>query len=639
MIQLKNMRFKVFNMGGVLAAIILPVGLTAPVGVMAQVWPLGSPLEQQGTTDSRQSDRPEPGDINTNGRSVFEPNALGPSGGTPGQTMEEREGSQDNALGSNIALRPAPEPGEFEQYVSDIADRPVPRFGQDLLLPASRDFAVPSTAAVPPDYRLNVGDTVVLYLSGSLSGTVEREIDNDGNIFLPSVGTVRIAGVRYADLRQTVTQEIGREYRYFEVSVSIKALRGIRVYVTGFANNPGAFTLGSLSTLANAVFQAGGPSAGGSFRSVKLYRNGSEVADFDLYQLLRGANRTDDLVLQNEDVLFIPPAGEQVAVLGSVKDEAIYELRGGETLGDALTLAGGPSVLGEPDRLILYRTSEVPRRGPQEITADASETALARSGDIVHVLSRGTLLQPIENQSVVVRIEGEVNTPGNYYVAANTSLEELLAMAGGTTGRAFIYASRLERRSVREQQRRSFAEALEHLEFMIASAPLVNNASGNRSAAELASTQQVLELLRNRVPDGRVVMNLQPTSTAFPANVLLEQEDRLVIPARPTTIGVFGAVYRPASFLIENNGLRLRDYIERTGGTQRAADSRKAFVVRANGSVLTRGNGMLNETALPGDIVFVPVRSSTTDIWQRIQDFTAIVFQVGLTAAAVNSIK
>lgn len=642
MIQLNEMVSKAISQCGLICGLIALAVL--PVAGQAQGIPQGSPLAPSGRAEPEEeepAERPDQGDVDTNGAAAFEAIALGPNDGGSNEAMEDRERDQDNALNRGVDLRDLPEPGEFERYVSEITDREVPRFGQDLLLPASRDFAAPSTAVVPPEYRLNVGDTVALYMTGSVSGTVEREIDNDGNIFLPSVGTVRLAGVRYADLRETVVRAIGREYRFFDVSVAIKSLRGIRVYVTGFANNPGAFSLNSLSTLVNAVFQAGGPSAGGSFRSVKLYRNGREVADFDLYQLLRNGTRTGDLVLENEDVLFIPPAGEQVAVLGSVQEEAIYELRAGETLGDALALAGGPNVLGDPDRLYLYRTAEVPMRGPQEITSSQYGSQIARGGDIVNVLSRGTLLQPIARQSVIVRVEGEVNVPGNYYITPTTSLQELLDMAGGPTERAYLYGSRLERRSVRDQQRQSYQEALEQLEFTIASAPLAGSSASNdsRGAAQLASAQQVLELLRSREPDGRVILNLNSGSTVLPAGVLLEQQDRLVIPARPTTVGVFGAVYRPASFLIENEGLQLRDYIDRAGGAQRAADTGRSYVVRANGDVLTRENGMLTAMAQPGDVVFVPIRGQSTDFWDRLAEITSVIFQLGVTAAAVNSIR
>jgi polysaccharide export outer membrane protein len=618
-----------------------------PVSVFAQSSPSNSMLNQSDDEDedsdngNNDDDSSRSTDFTPGAATVFAPNSLGSREPALQLGYAERLRLQENTLNNNLLMRSAPQPSEFEQFVSQVAGRPVLRYGQNLLLPSSRDFAAPASATVPPDYRLNVGDVVVLYLTGSVDGAVERQIDTDGNIYLPSVGTIRVAGIRYADLRSTLTRAIGTEYRYFDVSVAVNALRGIRVYVTGFANNPGAFSVNSLSTLVNAVLQAGGPSSGGSFRSVKLYRNGREIVDFDLYKLLRDGARVDDAVLQNEDVLFIPPVGEQVAVLGSVQQEAIYELRAGETIADALELAGGVNALADPNRLILYRAGDEAILGAQEIPAPQFATMDAESGDILNVLSLGTLAQPIARQSVVVRIEGEVNRPGDYHVGPNTPMAQILEMAGGPTERAYFYGARLERRSVREQQRESYGEAIEQLEFALASAPLLTSSvlSDGRAAAQLASAREVLNLLRNREPDGRVVMNMQPSSTELPGNLLLEHQDRLVIPPRPTTVGVFGAVFRPASFLLEETPVILGDYIERAGGLQRGADEKRAFVVRANGDVLTRKDGMMDAPALPGDVVFVPLRTSSVDLWQRIRDIASIVFQVGLTAAAVNSIQ
>jgi len=619
--------------------------LQAPIAAIAQPFPSGLvPQERQseGLPGERSDDRDREErrsrteDIPTTGPSLFDPLRL-----QSDDARRERDRDDSDLLGRNIRLRPPPAPNEFESYVEVVTGRKLRRFGQDLLLEASRDFAAPATSAVPPDYRLNIGDTVVLYLTGAVDGTVEREIDNDGNIYLPSVGTIKVAGVRYADLRATLVRAIGAEYRFFDVNVTMRSLRGVRVYVTGFANNPGAFTLSSLATAINAVLQAGGPNSGGSFRSVKIYRNGREIADLDLYRLLRGGLRDGDLVLQNEDVLFIPPVGEQVAVIGSVQEEAIYELRAGETLADALRLAGGANVLADADRMILYRTSDLTNREPIEVPMAEAAMRPAKGGDLIELLSRGTLLQPIARQSIVVRIEGEVERPGNYYVRPNTSLDEVLALAGGVTSRAYLFGTRLERFSVRQQQRKSFDEALEQFRFAIAAAPLEGGSDqgAGRRAAEFASAQSALDLLAAREPDGRVILDLTPTSTNLPTGALLEQNDRIVIPAMPSTVGVFGAVYRPGSFLIEGRGRKLGEYIVQAGGPLRAADRRRAFVVRANGEVLIHAKGMAKAEALPGDVVFMPVRTRTNDIWTQIRDITTVIFQLGLTAAVVEAIR
>ncbi|HEX6661798.1 MAG TPA: SLBB domain-containing protein [Sphingomicrobium sp.] len=617
------------------------VGVMVPAAVPAQraTVPAGSPLQGLGDQDRQDQDRRPTVPV------------IDPTGG--GSPVAETRIADDprNLVNidrsaellnvSRMATKAPAEPNEFERYVERALGRKLPRFGADLLTPATRDFSVPATAAVPPDYLLNPGDVISIYMTGSVEGSVEREIDNEGKIFLPKVGEIRLAGVRYADLRDRISGAIGRQYRGYDVTVGIRRLRGIRVYVTGFANNPGAFTVSSLSTMANAVLAAGGPSSGGSFRSVKLYRHGAEVADFDLYELVRGGSRVNDAVLQNEDVLFIPPAGAQVAVVGSVNAEAIYEAKPGETLEDLLRYAGGPNSLGDASRVILYRSSDNEQIGPRQVDRLSATRTPVAGADILQVLSKGTLTQPIDRQSVLVRIEGEVNRPGNYYVAPNTPLSEVMAKAGGLTPRAFAYGAKLQRLSVKEQQRESYAEAIKQLELTLAASPLTQDQSQNAGErqSQLAGARAVLERLRTAEPDGRVVLDISPAAMTLPGEVLMENNDQIYVPPRATTVGVFGSVYRPASFYLDGRRpLRVRDYIDRAGGPLRAADQKGIFVVRANGEVLPRSRGALNARVLPGDVVFVPVKTQSGAFWARLKDLTSTFFQVGLSAATVAAV-
>lgn len=559
--------------------------------------------------------------------------------GTTNSRQDDRRSTNITAA-QDVVRRPEA-PGEFERYVETRLGRLLPRFGADLIVPGSRDFATPATASVPPSYILNVGDEIDVGLTGSTEGSIGLVIDTDGRVFIPRVGAVTLAGVRYGDLRQTLLRAIGRQYRDFEVSASIGRLRGVRVYVTGFANNPGAYTVSSLSTLLNATLAAGGPSAGGSFRSIQLFRNGEMVTDFDLYDLVRNGDRSRDAILQNEDILFIPPVGQQVALAGSVNQEAIYEAREGETLGDLVRYAGGFNALADPSRAIVYSVDNLDTIGGEELTTAELTGKPARAGDIIQVLSVGTLVRPLERQAVLVRVEGEVARPGNYYVEPGTPLSQVVAQAGGTTSRAFVYGTRFERFSVRQQQRASFAEAVEQLEISLAATPIVGDQLIDPAtrASQLAAAQTVLARLRRSEPDGRMVLDIPPTSTALTVDFALENNDRIVVPARPSTVGVFGAVYRPASFFLdESTGAprRVRDYLKRAGGPLKVGDRGQVFVIRANGSVVAKRDGALSATVLPGDVIFVPVRTEGSTFWQRFRDISQFLFGAGVTAAVIT---
>lgn len=545
-------------------------------------------------------------------------------------------GQERNAAGEARVKKPAP-PNEFERFVLQATGEALPRFGADLLLPSNRDYAVPATATVPPDYVLNVGDVVAISMAGSIEGSVEKQIDTDGRIFLPRVGPVRLAGVRYGDLKTVISATIGTQYRGYTVNVAIRHLRGIRVYVTGFANHPGAYSVNSLSTMINAVLAAGGPSSGGSFRSIRLVRNNEVIRTLDLYDFILRGRKADDAILQNQDVIEILPVGGEVAISGSVNAPAIFEVKPGETLEDLLRFAGGPNSLADGTRVMLYRMADFDSSGVREIDRAAAARLPASAGDIVQILSEGSLIRPMARQSVLVRIEGEVERPGNYYLPANAPLSSAIERAGGLTAQAFVFGTRFERVSVRRQQRVSFDEAVRQLEVSLAAAPLTSsfNSNAGERNAQIAAAQAVLEKLRQTEPDGRMVLDLAPGTTTLPGHFVLENNDRIVVPPRPTTVGVFGAVYRPASFLVEPGRAKtVREYLELAGGALRSGDRGDIFVVRANGAVLSKRDGALSAKALPGDVIFVPVKAQSNSIWTKIRELTTILFQLGLSTAA-----
>ncbi len=603
--------------------------------------PNGSPLSgsSRGSSDSSaDSDEEDTGSTDTavSPTPTFKAGSI--SGGNQSGAFIENSQAQRQ---QNRPVAPPAAPNEFERYVRSAVGRDVKRFGADLLAPASADFTTPATTTIPGDYPIEVGDMISVNTTGSVEGSADFTVDRNGEIFLPQVGKVRLIGVRNRDLRDRIAAAIGTKFRDFDVTVSIKRLHGLRVYVTGFANQPGAYNVSSLSTLVNAVLAAGGPSSGGSFRSIKLYRNGREVTDFDLYDLVRGGDRSRDTILQNEDVIFVSPVGQQIAVVGSVNDEAIYEAKPGETVADVLRIAGGPNTLADSSRAILYSLDDKGTVGSRQLALGEISNRGVTGGDIIQILSQGSLAYPLERQSVVVRLEGEVNRPGNYFVAPNTPLSQVIEQAGGLTSRAYVYGSKLTRVTVREQQRQGYADALGQLETMLASAPLSADqsiAAGEREA-QLRAANALLERLRKTEPDGRLVLDLPYTATTLPGDLLLENNDSIVIPPRIDTVGVFGAVYRPASFLLPNRPIKVSEYIERAGGSTRFADKRNIFIVRANGDVVTRRKGALSAVVHPGDVVFVPVKAQSSSFWAKLRDITQVVFQLGLGAATVAAIN
>lgn len=136
---------------------------------------------------------------------------------------------EPEAKAPRIPPRPA---SEYERFVSEVAGKPLRRFGTELLLPEAKGFAVPPVAAVPADYRLNPGDELLIGLTGSVQASGLRlTIDPEGRIFIPRVGAIRVGGMRYGDVHGVIERQVARQYRGFTLEVAVGKLRGVTVYV------------------------------------------------------------------------------------------------------------------------------------------------------------------------------------------------------------------------------------------------------------------------------------------------------------------------------------------------------------------------------------------------------------------------
>jgi protein involved in polysaccharide export with SLBB domain len=539
------------------------------------------------------------------------------------------------------ALR-EPADGQAQQPFVEIR-----RFGAELMAPRHED--TPESALVPPDYLIGAGDELVITLWGSVDADVRVAVDRSGRISIPRVGPVMVAGVRYADVDEVIRRRVAQVFRNFDLSVSLGQLRGVRVYVTGFVERPGAYAVSSLSTVANALLQAGGPTAAGSFRQVELRRAGQPAATFDLYDFLLEGDRSGDRLLQAGDVVHVAAVGPQIGVIGSVNKPAVFELKGNETVSDVLRMAGGFSAVADRTRVAIERLDERSSVRISQLALPASEGAPLHSGDVVRAFSVIDIAQPVLRQNKRVRIEGEVLRPGEYVLPAQSSISDALIAAGGLTPSAYLFGTEFSRESVRITQQENYERALRDLETEFTRATTTQRTVSADEAAALSAkasaTSRLVERLRAIKPTGRIVLQIQPDTRELP-DLALEDGDRLYVPPRPTTIGVFGSVFNGGSYLY--SGQRTAgDYLRLAGGPTKGADAGSSFVIRANGSVISGrqsstwfSDGALGEVAAePGDTIFVPEEVNKTTFVQNAKDWTQILYQLGLGLAAIHTFR
>lgn len=552
--------------------------------------------------------------------------------------------------------RPAP-PSEFEVYVNRLAFPavefrngdvlPIRRLGSDLMDDTAQDRdVVDFSPLVPPDYVVSPGDEIVLSVWGSVDAELRLFVDRSGRITVPRVGSIMVSGVRYAELPETIRQRVAQTFRNFQLSVSLGQVRGVRVFVTGFVARPGAYTVPALSGMANALVRAGGPSVSGSFRDIQLRRGGKVASKLDFYDLLLNGNRNADLLVQADDVIHVGPIGTQVAVIGSVNRTAIFELKPGETMADALRMAGGFSAVADTTRLVMERVDERATVRAVQIDMAQADTTALRSGDVLRAFNAVSLATSQQRQNKRVRVEGEVLRPGDYLMPADSTLADALKAAGGLTSAAFVFGTDFTRESVRLSQQENYERALRNLETEISLATSTQRiTSADEAAAQAgrsAATTRLIEKLRAIKPTGRIVLQMPPDSRELP-KLMLEDGDRLLVPAVPSSVGVFGSVFNAGSYLRED-GRFLADYLQLAGGPTRGADARSTFVLRANGTVVSNlqqagwGGGLRDSfertPALPGDTLFVPEELDKTTFIQHVKDWTQILAQFALGVAA-----
>lgn len=298
---------------------------------------------------------------------------------------------------------------EFQQMVAATTGRTLPIFGASIFsnaLPST--FSPVSDIPVTPDYVIGPGDQLRLQVWGQVNLRGTFVVDRTGAVALPGAGTIHVAGVRFDHLTEFLRSQLARVYRNFDLNVNMGQLRSIQVFVVGEANMPGSYTLGSLSTLLNALFYAGGPKPQGSLRDIQLKRGGQTIDHFDLYDVLLHGNKSNDIQLAPGDVIFIPPVGKQVAVVGSVKNPAIYELRDETSIEQVLQLAGGRTTIAVNSKARVERIYDHVVRSVMEVNLSEPSTFQVQDGDIV------TVNAIVDRFKDAVTLRGNVANPGRY---------------------------------------------------------------------------------------------------------------------------------------------------------------------------------------------------------------------------------
>lgn len=296
-------------------------------------------------------------------------------------------------------------------------------FGMELFRDADGQ-EMPVDVISTSEYVLGPGDNLIVYLWGRVEKEFSLTIDREGKLFIPQVGSFSVWGLTLEEFIVKAKHQFSTVYSDFDLTVSLGKIRSMRIYVAGEVKRPGAYTVSSLTSLFNALYLAGGPNERGSMRRIKLMRNGKEVTRVDLYKLLLQGDNSTDISLRSGDVVFVPVVGMQVAIRGEVRREALYELKGGETVDSLLELAGNATPLAHLERIMVERVDHGGEWKVLDVNlldnGDGSSNLTLQAGDKVSVYSI------YDMKKNIVSVFGQVKHPGYYERNDSTKVSDLI---------------------------------------------------------------------------------------------------------------------------------------------------------------------------------------------------------------------
>jgi len=510
-----------------------------------------------------------------------------------------------------------------------------------MLLPGEADIRqlLPSSGeALPPPYGANMfaggyeseradglndnyliapGDKINLWVWGAVSYSDVVTVDNQGNIFIPNIGPIKVQDVQASQVNEFVTSKIKAVYtNNVNVYVNLLTATPISVYLSGPVIRPGQYAGMAADSLLYFLKRAGGiDSERGSYRDIEVIRQGKVVAEVDLYQFIQ-TGTLPKINFKDKDIILVKPQKSAINVSGAVRNPFRFELTHPISTGKEISDYARPLSKISHVGIFGHRID-----GPFSIylAYQDFEDFKLQDGDSV------VFNADLHAQVIDVQISGSYLGPSYFAVKKSTRLHDLLThipINAELTDQNAIY---ILRKSVAERQKQLLNDSLDRLERSIFTAPVSSDSAASIRASEADMVMRFVEKARKVQPLGKVIVS----DKGVTANILLEKGDQIIIPHYTDLIQVAGEVMMPQA-VVFNPDAKIDDYIAWAGGfTDRAADQ-KISIVKANGTVTFGVDAKIER----GDQILVMPKVEAKTM-QTVKDLTQILFQIAVAADVV----
>ena len=480
------------------------------------------------------------------------------------------------------------------------------------------NFAGTYSDGVNGDYVILPGDRIMVRVWGAKTYDDVLAVDQQGNIFLPEVGPVRVAGLKQSALLGAVRSRLASVFTdNVNIYVNLQSSQPVAVYVTGFVNQPGRYAGSPMDSVMSYLDRAGGITPNrGTFRNIKVKRGKKVMASLDLYDFALNGNMPD-IRLKDGDVILVGERGTSVAAYGMLRQEARYEFKGTAT-GAQLMAYGNP--LSSATHVSVSGIRGGRPFNEYKTMQEFSAMHLA-DGDSVEFVadSRG--------RTIMASVSGAIRGASRFPVKNSTTLRALLAYVEVDPALADVSAVYVRRQSVARQQKTILEDSLHRLERSTLTATSATAEEAQIRVREAELVQDFIRRAASLTPDGVVVVS----RGGQVRDLLLEDGDEIVIPQKSDVVQVSGEVLLPKAVTFDA-AMKAEDYVKSAGGFTDRADEDNVLVARMNGEV-----GPIAELGVrAGDRILVMPRVDTKNL-ELAKGITQILYQIAVaTKVAVG---
>lgn len=537
-----------------------------------------------------------------------------------------------SSFDSNISLN------DYEEINNDFSNLKV--FGSSFFKSYPSTFMPINDPSADANYVLDVDDEIQIQMFGGVEDNLRLKIKRNGDIDLPKVGPITLAGLPIGDAKKVVQEKVKEYFIDTDVIVSLSEVRDIKILVTGEVNFPGVYTLSGYSSVLHAIGSAGGIKESGSFRKVVVKRNGKIIDQIDLYKIFIDADTSDIKSLRSGDSILVEPTSKTIRVVGAVNRPAIFEYIDGEKAEDLIRFAGGFSIKSQDNLFFISRKSG---SGFELLSSKNVSNTFLKDLDRIFVpfseYDQDNLYLSEENNFLInpVTVDGAIKKPGKYFIDENTTLSELIRKAGGYKDNAYIYGASLI--SMNAQN----LEASYNLKLYNEAIKSLASVSTVANNLNISSLVNVLTEFKKTETLGRVVaeFDLKKIDQDYHLDTKLSPGDKIFIPYQQDRLYVFGEVLNPGTLKF-NDGYNVKDYIDLAGGLNKYSDRSSIILVYPNGEserYNLRNFGSNRSDLYPGTVIYIPRDLTFMEGTDLARAIAPILSSLAISLASLNSIS